>query len=58
MILEGAMIIIGVTAITIMHPYFGFSGAWNEAGWNLRKSKTVEEGGYDRKSQSSGQEMM
>lgn len=42
MILEGAMIIIAVSAVTIMHPYFAFGGAWSEAAWSLRGKKGVE----------------
>lgn len=44
MILEGAMIIIAVSAVTIMHPYFAFGGAWVEAAWSLRGKKGVEAG--------------
>ncbi|KAE9965822.1 hypothetical protein EG328_009378 [Venturia inaequalis] len=44
MILEGAMIIIAVSAVTIMHPYFAFGGAWGEAAWSLRGKKGVEAG--------------
>lgn len=44
MILEGAMIIIAVSAVTIMHPYFAFGDAWGEAAWSLRGKKGVEAG--------------
>lgn len=44
MILEGAMIIIAVSAVTVMHPYFAFEGAWAEAAWSLRGKKGVEAG--------------
>jgi hypothetical protein len=53
MILEGAMIIIGVTAITIMHPHFAFGGAWGEAAWSLRGKKGIEAGIHDKESHDS-----
>ncbi|QDS69674.1 hypothetical protein FKW77_009595 [Venturia effusa] len=55
MILEGAMIIIAVSAMTIMHPYFSFGGAWAEAAWSLRARKGVEAGVGGSKSRGSVQ---
>ncbi|OCL03471.1 putative RTA1 domain protein [Glonium stellatum] len=36
MILEGAMIIVAVGALTACHPLFAFQGRWADAGWSLR----------------------
>lgn len=35
MVLEGCMIILAVTSLTIFHPGFAFQGRWNEATWSL-----------------------
>jgi hypothetical protein len=58
MILEGAMIIIGVTAITILHPYFAFGGpeGWTGAAWHLRGGKSVGDEAHYKGSQNSDDE--
>jgi len=46
MILEGAMIIIAISSLTIFHPGVSFAGQWTEADFTLRKredEKTVGE---------------
>ena len=44
MVLEGAMIIIAVSFLTVFHPGLSFQGKWNDAGWNLRMKKNVDSG--------------
>lgn len=39
MILEGAMIILAVTLLTILHPAVAFQGEWHKANFAIRKSK-------------------
>ena len=39
MVLEGAMIIIAVCALTAYHPGVAFNGAWAKANFHLRSSK-------------------
>jgi hypothetical protein len=43
MILEGAMIVIASTALTVMHPGIGFGKeAWEAGDWHFRTRKEVE----------------
>ncbi|KAI9720232.1 MAG: hypothetical protein M1812_003050 [Candelaria pacifica] len=42
MILEGAMIIIAVTSLTLFHPGFSFQGNWAGANFNLRAKKDAK----------------
>jgi hypothetical protein len=43
MILEGAMIVIASTALTVMHPGIGFGKeAWKAGDWHFRTRKEVE----------------
>jgi hypothetical protein len=43
MILEGAMIVIASTALTVMHPGIGFGKeAWKAGDWHFRTRKGVE----------------
>lgn len=58
MILEGAMIIIGVTAITVMHPCFAFGNDWSAATWSLRAKKGVEVGLVGKNGQASESELV
>jgi len=51
MILEGPMIFLAVSLLTILHPGFSFGGQWANAGWSLRGRKTVP-------SVASGEELM
>lgn len=39
MILEGALIVIACTALTIFHPGFAFRGKWHEADFKLKSQK-------------------
>ena len=41
MVLEGPMIFLAVTALTILHPGFAFGGRWAAAGWSMRGRKVV-----------------
>jgi hypothetical protein len=44
MVLEGAMIIVAVVILTVLHPLFAFGSAWTDAGWSFRsKPKEVQE---------------
>lgn len=43
MILEGPMIFLAVTALTILHPGIAFDGQWVQAGWSLRGRETGKE---------------
>ena len=42
MILEGAMIVIAVLALTIFHPGVAFAGHWADANFKLKGRKTAE----------------
>lgn len=53
MILEGAMIIIAVAALTVTHPCFAFGSAWGEATWSLRGRKDSERGMGGKESRDS-----
>ena len=50
MILEGPMIFLAISAVTILHPGYAFGGQWADAGWSVRGRKAVS--GVD------GQELM
>lgn len=39
MILEGAMVILAVSLLTILHPALAFQGEFHNANFALRKSK-------------------
>ncbi len=39
MILEGAMIILAVISLTILHPGTCFQGSWHQANFSIRASK-------------------
>lgn len=39
MILDGAMVILSVLCLTVMHPGRGFAGRWNEAVFFFRPNK-------------------
>lgn len=36
MVLDGVMVILASTCLTIWNPGFGFGGRWNEAGFRFR----------------------
>lgn len=38
MILEGAMIVIAILCLTILHPGVCFNGQWNQTKWTFRRS--------------------
>ncbi|KAE8445435.1 hypothetical protein EG329_013448 [Mollisiaceae sp. DMI_Dod_QoI] len=42
MVLEGAMIIIATSCLTLLHPGFCFQGAWHAADFTFLKRKSVE----------------
>ncbi|CAI7572993.1 unnamed protein product [Penicillium glandicola] len=42
MILEGAMIVIALLCLTILHPGICFVGQWNNTKWSFRKSRDSE----------------
>jgi len=57
MVLEGVMIIIACSCLTILHPAVCFQGAWHEANFNFRTSKKRHSGkaetlGSDMESQN------
>jgi hypothetical protein len=39
MVLEGAMIVIATSCLTLLHPTICFQGAWHEANFNFRTKK-------------------
>lgn len=39
MILEGAMIILAITPLTLLHPGVAFQGNWSQANFSIRASK-------------------
>ncbi len=39
MVLEGAMIVIAVILLTVLHPGPAFGGTWSNATWSLRGAK-------------------
>lgn len=41
MILEGAMVVTAVTALTVFHPGLALQGRWADAGWTLREKKDL-----------------
>jgi len=43
MVLEGAMIVIATTCLTVFHPAVSFQGAWHEANFALRTRKNGSE---------------
>lgn len=51
MILEGPMIFLAVSFLTVLHPGVAFGGQWANAGWSLRGRKSVP-------SVASGEELM
>lgn len=42
MILEGAMIVIATTCLTLLHPGVAFQGAWADANFTFRKRKDID----------------
>lgn len=58
MVLEGSMIVIATTCLTIFHPAICFRGAWHEANFTLRtkkdRSSKVETSASDEESQRNG----
>jgi len=47
MALEGPMIIIAVSALTVFHPGYAFHGQWQDATWSFRQKKTDGSDGSD-----------
>ncbi len=43
MILEGVMIIIACTCLTVFHPAISFQGVWHEANFTFRTKKNGTE---------------
>lgn len=42
MILEGAMIALATTTMTIFHPGRAFGAKWKDAGWNWKKERMAD----------------
>ena len=42
MVLDGVMVIIAVTVLTVLHPGVAFQGHWSAANFNLRKTKGLK----------------
>ena len=42
MVLDGVMIIIAITVLTVLHPGVAFQGHWSAANFTLRKSKGLK----------------
>jgi hypothetical protein len=53
MVLEGAMMILAVGALTIGHPGPAIGSLWRENGFQLRKRKTVSEAAIVERGQKS-----
>ncbi len=53
MVLDGVMIIVAITVLTVLHPGVAFQGHWSAANFTLRKSKgqqpTDTEGGVSQR---------
>ncbi|KAI9815769.1 MAG: hypothetical protein M1827_002165 [Pycnora praestabilis] len=50
MILDGAMMIVAIGALVVLHPGFAFAGAWRDANFNLRIKKVrVTDNGMENK---------
>jgi hypothetical protein len=49
MVLEGAMIILATTALTLFHPGWAFGSMWADAGWNWKnkQARDKEEAWHD-----------
>ena len=47
MILEGAMVVLAVLLLTVLHPAVAFQGNWHKANFALRKSKDAKMGAKD-----------
>jgi hypothetical protein len=39
MALEGGMLFIATTCLTVLHPHFAFQGHWHSANFGMRKDK-------------------
>ena len=52
MVLDGVMIIVAITVLTVLHPGVAFQGHWSAANFTLRKAKGLRhidaEGGINR----------
>jgi hypothetical protein len=46
MVLEGVMIVLATTCLTVLHPAVAFRGAWGEANFRFRKSRGAGEEGF------------
>lgn len=44
MVLDGVMVILAATCLTIWHPGYGFGKRWNEARFPFRTPKTEADG--------------
>lgn len=42
MILEGAMIALATSIMTIFHPGWAFGEKWADAGWSWKKNRRVD----------------
>lgn len=42
MVLDGVMVILASSCLTVFHPGFGFQGRWNEASFQFRKVQPLE----------------
>lgn len=54
MVLDGVMVILACTCLTVLHPGFGFEGRWHEADFKFRTSKNrVTDGGDEETPQTA-----
>ena len=42
MILEGAMIVLATTTMTVFHPGRAFGAKWKDAGWNWKRERMID----------------
>lgn len=54
MILDGVMIILSSTCLTVFHPGVGFGKQWAEAGFRFRKGKQSPITGHEHGSPTEG----
>ncbi|KAK0101215.1 hypothetical protein ONS95_012803 [Cadophora gregata] len=54
MVLDGVMVILASTALTVMHPGFAFGNKWAVGKFKFRKEKTVEEDGPTETGEKTG----
>jgi RTA1 like protein len=47
MVLEGVIIILAISMLTVFHPGCSFGGSWSTTGWKIRNHKTYQDGSVE-----------